>query len=44
MVEFEENDAMKPKVYPLDCKVGSNHWRPFIVISYEYTFSASDRV
>ena len=45
MVEFEKNGAMKPKVYPPDCKVGGNHRRPIIVITHdECTFSANDGV
>lgn len=25
IVEFDENGAIKPKVYPLDCAVGGNN-------------------
>ena len=35
MVEFEENSAMKPKIYPSDCVVGGEDCRPIIVITYD---------
>lgn len=35
MVEFEENAAITPKVYSLDCKVGGNYWCTIIVINYD---------
>ena len=45
MVEFDENGAMKPKVYPSDCAVGKENRRPIIVITHdECTFSANDGV
>ena len=45
MVEFDENGAIKPKVYPSDCAVGGKNQRPIIVITYnECTFSANNRV
>ena len=45
IVEFDENDAMKPKTYSLNCAVGGNHWQSIIVIIYDkYTFSANDDI
>ena len=45
MVEFDENGAMKPKVYPSDCVVEGENRRPIIVITHDkYTFSTNDRV
>lgn len=45
MVEFDENDVMKPKVYSSDCAVRGENRRPIIVITHdECTFSANDGV
>ena len=45
MVEFDENGAMKPKVYLSNYAVGGENRRPIIVITHdECTFSANDRV
>ena len=45
MVEFDKNDAMKPKVYPSDCTVGDNNRRPIIVITHdECIFSANNGI
>ena len=45
MVEFEENSAMKDKIYPSDYAVHSNNYRPIIVITHdECTFSANDEI
>ena len=45
IVEFDEDGAIKPKVYSLDCVVGGNDWRSIIVITHnECTFSANDRI
>ncbi len=45
IVEFDENGAMKPKVYLADCAVGGNNRRPVIVIAHdECTFSANDGI
>ena len=45
MVEFYDDGAMKPKVYPSDCAVGGENRQPIIVITHdECTFSANDGV
>ena len=45
MVEFEENGAMKEKIYPSDCAVHGPNRRPIIVITHdECTFSANDGI
>ena len=45
MVEFNEDDAMKAKDYPVDCAVKGEKCRPIIVITHdEYTFFANDGV
>ena len=44
LVEFEENGAIKAKVYPENCQIDGNDYRPVICITHdEYTFSANDR-
>lgn len=35
MVEFDENSAMKPKVYPSDCAVEGNNQQPIIVLTHD---------
>ena len=35
MVEFDENGAIKPKVYPSDCTVRGENRRPIIVITHD---------
>ena len=45
IVEFEENCAIKPKIYSSDCIVGGNNWQPIMVITYdEYIFSANNEI
>ena len=45
IVEFDENDAMKSKVYPSDCAVkGKNRWPIIIITHNKCTFSANDGV
>lgn len=45
MVEFDKNDAMKPKVYPSNCTVGGNYWQSIIVITHnKYTFSVNNKI
>ena len=45
IVEFDDDGAIKPKVYPLDCIIGGNNWQPIIVITHDKcTFSANDRI
>lgn len=45
IVEFEENNAIKPKVYPADYAIGENNWQPVIIITCdEYTFSANNGI
>lgn len=45
MVEFFEDGAMKPKVYPFDFAIrGENHWQIIIITYDECTFSANDRI
>ena len=45
IVEFKENGAIKPKIYPADCAVGGNNRRPMIVITHdECIFSANNRI
>ena len=42
IVEFEENGAIKPKIYLSNCAVRGNHWRPIITITHdECIFSAN---
>lgn len=44
-VEFEENGAMKDKIYPCDCAIHGNDCRPVSVITHdECTFSANDGI
>lgn len=43
LVEFEDNDMIKPKLYPKDCQVGKNDCKPVICIIHdECTFSANN--
>ena len=45
MVEFDENGAIKPKVYPSDCTVGGENRRLIIVITHnKCTFFANNGV
>ena len=45
VVEFEENGAMKEKIYPPDCAVHGPNRRPIIVITHdECTFSANNGI
>ena len=45
MVEFFEDDMMKSKIYPSNCKVGGENRQPIIVITHdECTFFANDGV
>lgn len=45
LVEFEKNDAIKPKVYLLDCTIRGNNRSPIILINYdECESSANDRI
>ena len=45
IVEFDEDGAIKPKVYLLDCIIRGNDRRPIIVITYdECTFSANNGI
>lgn len=45
MVGFEEDGAMKDKIYPPDCVVGGQNRRPVILITHdECTFSANDGI
>lgn len=45
IVEFEENGAMKEKIYPPDCAVHGLNRRSIIVITHdECTFSANDGI
>ena len=42
IVEFEEDDKMKPNVYPSGCTIGGSDWQPIIVITHDkYTFFAN---
>ena len=34
MVEFDENGAIKPKIYPSDCTVRRENRWPIIIITY----------
>ena len=45
IVEFDENGAMKPKVYLADCVIGGNNWQPVIVITHDKcTFLANNGI
>ena len=45
IVEFDEDGAIKPKVYLLDCVIGGNDRQLIIVITHnECTFSANDGI
>lgn len=45
IVEFEENDIIKPKVYPADCAIGRNNQQLVIIITHnEYTFLANNEI
>lgn len=45
MVEFEEDDTMKSKVYPPNCTVGVDERRLIIVITYDKcTFPANNGI
>lgn len=45
IVEFDENSAMKPKIYLLDYAVKGNHWQPIIVITHdECIFSTNNGI
>ena len=45
MVEFEEDGAIKEKVYPSDCVVEGEKQQPIIIITHdECTFSANDGI
>ena len=45
IVEFEEDNIMKPKIYPSDCAVGCNDCQLIIVITYnECIFSANNGI
>ena len=45
MVKFEENSAMKPKIYLFDCEKRGDDGQPIIVITHdECTFFANDGI
>ena len=45
MVKFEENGAMKAKIYSSDCAVGKTNRHPIMLITHdECTFSANDGI
>lgn len=45
IVEFDENGAMKSKIYPADCAVGKINRQPVIVITHDkYIFLANNRI
>lgn len=45
MVEFEENGAMKEKIYPPDCAIHGPNRRPIIIITHdECKFSTNDGI
>ncbi len=45
MVKFEEDDKMKPKIYPSDCTVRGSVRQSIIVITHdEYTFPANNSI
>ena len=45
IVEFDKDGTIKPIVYPLNCVIGGNDWRPIIVITHdECTFSANNKI
>lgn len=33
IIEFDKNDIMKPKAYPLDYAIRDNYYRPIIIIT-----------
>lgn len=45
IIEFNKNDAIKPKVYLSDCVVEGNNQRLVIVITHkQYKFSNNNRI
>lgn len=45
IVEFDKDNKIKLKVYPLNYVVGDNNWQPIIMITHDkYTFYANDRI
>ena len=45
VVDFKEDDTIKPKVYLFDCELGENNWQSIIVITNDgFTFSTNDGV
>lgn len=45
IVKFDENGAIKPKIYSEDCTIGGNNWRLVIVITHnKCTFSVNNRI
>ena len=45
IVEFEENNVIKPKVYPANCTVGGNNRQLVIVITHnKCTFLANNEI
>lgn len=43
IVELEQEETMKPKIYPNDCAIKGPNWQPVIVIIHdEFIFSAND--
>ena len=45
MVKFEEDDKIKPRIYPSGCTIGTNDWQPIIVITNDkFTFSTNDGI
>lgn len=45
IIEFDKNNAIKPKIYPFYYAIRKENQRPIIVITHnKCTFSANDRV
>lgn len=45
IVEFEENDKIKSKIYLLSCIIRKSDWQPIIIITYdECTFSINNSI
>lgn len=45
IIEFEEKNTMKPKIYPSNYVVKNNDWQLIIVITHnEYIFSANNKI
>lgn len=45
IIKFEDNDAIKPKVYLAHWIIEENNWQSIIIITYDKcTFFANDRI